>query len=86
MLGLGAVLGHVYGLAVLDLAQAQRALQGSRIALGGQDLCQYQDAYGRSRSAQVKELSETVTEFLRYGAKAPEAAALVSALDVLVDN
>ena len=52
----------------------------------GQDLCQYQDAYGRSRSAQVKELSETVTEFLRYGAKAPEAAALVSALDVLVDK
>lgn len=52
----------------------------------GQDLCQYQDAYGRSRSAQVKEMSEGITEFLRAGAKAADAAHLMTAVDTLVDK
>ena len=80
---LGSVLAW---LSTLALAQEPLQVWPTIPFVRGQDLCQYQDAYGRSRSAQVKELNEGITEFLRAGAKAADAAHLMTAVDALVDK
>jgi hypothetical protein len=51
----------------------------------GQDLCQYQDAYGRSRSASRNEMVRDVKDLMAMGAEAKDAAAVIIALDKLID-
>lgn len=52
----------------------------------GQDLCQFEDAYGRSRSAQRRELTRDVMQMVMLGANPTEAAASLQALDRLIDK
>jgi hypothetical protein len=39
----------------------------------GQDLCQFQDAYGKSRSELAQEMTGLLKDLLSYGAEADEA-------------
>ncbi len=50
----------------------------------GQDLCQYQDAYGRSRSASRNEMVRDVKDLMAMGAEAKDSAAVIIALDNLI--
>ena len=50
----------------------------------GQDLCQYQDAYGRSRSASRNEMVRDVKDLMAMGAEATDSAAVIIALDNLI--
>jgi hypothetical protein len=52
----------------------------------GQDLCQYQDAYGRSRSAARNEMVRDVKDLMAMGAEAKDSAAVIIALDNLIDK
>lgn len=52
----------------------------------GQDLCQYQDAYGRSRSASRNEMVRNVKDLMAMGAETKDAAAVIIALDKLIDK
>jgi hypothetical protein len=49
----------------------------------GQDLCQYQDAYGRSKAAMARELTQSMIGLLREGASSSSAFAMVLAMDEL---
>ena len=50
----------------------------------GQDLCQYKDAYGRSRSASRNEMVSDVKDLMAMGAEARDSAAVIIALDNLI--
>lgn len=50
----------------------------------GQDLCQYQDAYGRSRSASRNEMVRDVKDLMAMGAEANDSAAVIIALHNLI--
>ena len=52
----------------------------------GADLCQYQDAYGRSRSEMAQEMAQMATQFMRSGATGKEALDLLVAIDGLIDK
>jgi len=52
----------------------------------GQDLCQYQDAYGRSRSAHRKEMIREVSELMAMGAQTKDAVQAVATIDKLIDK
>ncbi len=52
----------------------------------GQDLCQYQDAYGRSRSAHRKEMIREVTELMAMGAETKDAVQAITTIDKLIDK
>ena len=52
----------------------------------GQDLCQYEDAYGRSRSTQRRELTRDVMQMVTAGAAPVDAAQAVLVLDRLIDR
>lgn len=52
----------------------------------GQDLCQYQDAFGRSRSALRNEMVSDVKDLMAMGAEAKDAAAVIIALDNLISK
>ncbi len=52
----------------------------------GQDLCQYQDAYGRSRSAQRKEMISQVTQLMAMGAETRDAVQAITTIDKLIDQ
>ena len=52
----------------------------------GQDLCQYQDAYGRSRSAHRKEMIRDVTELMAMGAETKDAVQAITTIDKLIDK
>ena len=52
----------------------------------GQDLCQFQDAYGKSRSEQALEMTNRLKDVLAYGAQADEALDSLLAMDALTDK
>jgi len=52
----------------------------------GQDLCQYQDAYGRSRSAHRKEMIKEVSELMAMGAQTKDAVQAITTIDKLIDK
>jgi hypothetical protein len=52
----------------------------------GKDLCQYHDAYGRTKSAQMGELTQTVRSLLREGVDSRNMVALLNAMDDQVNQ
>src|SRR5690606_38219098 len=52
----------------------------------GADLCQYQDAYGRTRSEMTQEMAQMASDFMRSGATGAEALELLVAIDALIDK
>lgn len=52
----------------------------------GADLCQYQDAYGRSRSEMAQEMVSQAERFLNAGASGKEALDLLVGIDALIDK
>ncbi len=52
----------------------------------GQDLCQYQDAYGRSKSENTQALTQNMIGLLREGASSGNAFAIVLAMDELTNK
>jgi hypothetical protein len=74
-------------LAVLVPAQAQTAapaLWPSIPFIRGADLCQYQDAYSRSRSSLMREMSAQVKELVFLGATPEEALVPLVVIDGLI--
>jgi len=52
----------------------------------GQDLCQYQDAYGRSRSELGAEMTNQLMELIKVGADSRDAVEILQAIDQLIDK
>ena len=52
----------------------------------GQDLCQYQDAYGRSKSELAQALTKNMISLLHEGASSGSAFAIVLAVDELINK
>ena len=52
----------------------------------GQDLCQYQDAYGRSKVESTQALTQNMIGLLREGASSGSAFAIVLAMDELTNK
>jgi hypothetical protein len=52
----------------------------------GKDLCQYHDAYGRTKSEQMRELTQTVRSLLRGGVDSRDMVALLTAMDDQVNQ
>ncbi|MFP5384451.1 MAG: hypothetical protein ACLGHN_00130 [Bacteriovoracia bacterium] len=52
----------------------------------GADLCQYQDAYGRSRSEATQEFAQVAERLMRAGATGQEATDLLITIDALIDK
>ena len=52
----------------------------------GADLCQFQDAFGQTRSAQAAELTERVRRLIEVGATASEAQQLLLAMETQLDQ
>jgi hypothetical protein len=54
--------------------------------LHGQDLCQFQDAFGSSRKELVNQALEQLTGLIALGVNAPEAVYAIQKMDALVDK
>ena len=80
---LGALLLGVFSIPSLA---AEVNLWSTIPFIRGQDLCQYQDAYGRSRSAARNEMVRDVKDLMAMGAEAKDSAAVIIALDNLIDK
>ena len=52
----------------------------------GSDLCQYHDAYGRSKSEQMTELTRIVLSLLREGAESKNVVNILNAMDAQVNK
>jgi hypothetical protein len=52
----------------------------------GQDLCQYQDAYGRTRAQQATHMARLLSDLIRAGADPQQAPALLQTVDSLIDQ
>ena len=50
------------------------------------DMCQFEDAYGRTRSAQMQDLASEVKSLLMEGASPLDALTVVATLDSLIDK
>ena len=50
----------------------------------GQDLCQFQDAYGKSRNELAQEMAGRLKDLLSYGAEADEALNSLLAIEALI--
>jgi hypothetical protein len=74
------------GMFAMPLVAAEVTLWSTIPFIRGQDLCQYQDAYGRSRSASRNEMVRDVKDLMAMGAEAKDAAAVIVALDQLIDK
>lgn len=76
-------------LSALTLAHAQSsapALWPTIPFIRGQDLCQYQDAYSRSRSSLMREMSAQVKELVFLGATPEEALVPLVVIDGLISK
>ncbi|PIT78774.1 hypothetical protein [Limnohabitans sp. B9-3] len=67
-------------------AQTTTHLWPTVLFIKGQDLCQYEDAYASSRSAQVSEITSQLKDLMRMGASTPEGLDALLAIDSLVDK
>ena len=61
--------------------QSQMLLWPTIPFIRGQDLCQFQDAYGRSKSENAHAMTQNMISLLREGASAGTAYAMVAAMD-----
>ena len=52
----------------------------------GKDLCQYHDAYGRTKSDQMAEMTHTIRDLLREGVDSRNMLALLNAMDGQVNQ
>jgi hypothetical protein len=52
----------------------------------GQDLCQYQDAYGRTRAQQATQMAQLLSDLIRDGADPQQAPQLLQTIDSLIDQ
>jgi len=52
----------------------------------GQDLCQYQDAYGRTRAQQSNDMARRLGDLIRSGADPKQATELLQTIDHLIDQ
>lgn len=52
----------------------------------GQDLCQYQDAYGRTRAQQSSDMARLLGDLIRAGADPQQAPELLQTMDSLIDQ
>lgn len=52
----------------------------------GQDLCQYQDAYGKSRAQQAKDMSRQLADLLQAGADPKQSVELLNTVDSLIEH
>lgn len=52
----------------------------------GQDLCQYQDAYGRTRAQQSNDMARLLADLIRAGADPKQAPELLQTMDKLIDQ
>ena len=52
----------------------------------GQDLCQYQDAYGRTRTQQSGDMARLLADLIRAGADPQQAPELLQTLNTLIDQ
>ena len=52
----------------------------------GQDLCQFQDAYGRSRSELRVEMTNQLMELIKVGAESQDALKVLETIDTLIDK
>ena len=52
----------------------------------GKDLCQYHDAYGRTKSDQMAEMTHTIRDLLREGVDSRNMVALLNAMDGQVNQ
>lgn len=80
-LALSALLGAV---TVVQAQSAAPALWPSIPFFRGADLCQYQDAYSRSRSALMREMGAQVKELVFLGATPEEALVPLVVIDGLI--
>jgi len=74
------------GVFSLPASAAETTLWSTIPFIRGQDLCQSQDAYGRSRSATRHEMVSDVKDLMSMGAKTQDAAAVIINLDKLIDK
>jgi len=65
---------------------AQVALWPTIPFVRGQDLCQYQDAYGRTRAQQAGDMARLLADLIRAGADPKQAPELLQTLDGLIDQ
>lgn len=65
---------------------AQVALWPTIPFVRGQDLCQYQDAYGRTRAQQSGDMARLLANLIRAGADPKQAPELLQTLDTLIDQ
>jgi hypothetical protein len=52
----------------------------------GQDLCQYQDAFGRTHAQQASDMARLLGDLIRAGAEPKQAPELLQTLDSLIDQ
>jgi hypothetical protein len=78
--------GLVLGIFSIPSLAADVNLWSTIPFIRGQDLCQYQDAYGRSRSAARNEMVRDVKALIAMGAQAQEASNVIVTLDNLIDK
>lgn len=67
-------------------AAAQLSLWPTIPFIRGQDLCQFQDAYGKSRNELAQEMAGRLKDLLSYGADADDALDSLLAIDALIDK
>jgi len=87
----GRRIGGVWVMAIMSMAVTLHTSAACAITLWptiafirGQDLCQYQDAYGRSRSASRKEMIVQVSQLMAMGAETPDAVQAIVTIDKLI--
>jgi hypothetical protein len=77
----------LYTLLLSGLAPAaQVALWPTIPFVRGQDLCQYQDAYGRTRVQQSGDMARLLADLIRAGADPKQAPELLQTVDSLIDQ
>ena len=76
----------VFTCLAMSTAQAATWLWPAIPFVRGADLCQFQDAYGQTRSVQAAELTERVRRLIEVGATASEAQQLLVAMETQLDQ
>jgi len=76
----------VFTCLAVSTAQAATWLWPAIPFVRGADLCQFQDAYGQTRSVQAAELTERVRRLIEVGATASEAQQLLVAMETQLDQ
>jgi len=81
-----ALFGVLLGTSVAAHADKQVSLWPTIPFIRGQDLCQFQDAYGQKRSELARDMSNQIKSFLERGAEAQDAVGILRSIDQLIDK